>query len=617
VGGALQLGTGFAGYRLDAVIGRGGMAEVFLAQDPRLKRNVALKVLSPELADEEEFRARFARESELAASIDHPNIVPIYEAGEFEGRLYIAMRYVEGQDLGTILEQRGRLAPAEALPIFEQVGKALDAAHARGLVHRDVKPANILIVGDVSGSAPPHCYLCDFGLTKRISALTDPTLTGHIMGTLDYISPEQIRGESIDGRADVYALGCVIYQTLTGHVPFAKDEDVAVIYAHLNDPPPRATAASPDLPEALDAVVATALAKDRDLRYPTCGALVSDTRHALGDAAQAPPGVTSTVAPPPQARPRRRRGRIAVGVAALLAAAGVGAFLLTRGGSSSTPTPTAIYSSDDFELFTLVLAGDAEPVRLTTNRWVDGQPAWGPEGKIAFTSHEHTTQDIYVINADGTGLTQLTRVGREDTGPAWSPDGSQIAFVSDRGSAEGEAIFVMNATDGSAQRLLTDGPGHDGSPAWSHDGTMIAFASERAGTQKVFIYDIDTGQVRQLTTGTGTDGRPSWSPDDQQIAFSRDELNTSHIYVINLDGTGERRLTKPITGGTNPTWSPDGDRIAYVGIRRGNRDIFLISPDGRTESRLTRTIADERDPSWSPEGDQMVYAYDVGHPAEP
>jgi serine/threonine-protein kinase len=613
VGGALQLGTGFAGYRLDAVIGRGGMAEVFLAQDPRLKRNVALKVLSPELADEEEFRARFARESELAASIDHPNIVPIYEAGEFEGRLYIAMRYVEGQDLGTILEHRGRLTPTEALPIFEQVGKALDAAHARGLVHRDVKPANILIVGDLAGSAPPHCYLCDFGLTKRANALTDPTLTGHIMGTLDYISPEQIRGESIDGRADVYALGCVIYQSLTGEVPFAKDEDVAVIYAHLNEPPPHPSAANPDLPEALDAVVATALAKDREVRYPTCGALVTATRQALGETVQMlQTGAVSTGAPPTSPSRRRRRGRVVLGVVGLVALAAAAMFLLTQGGSSTEPRPT-IYSSDEFELFTKKVTGQFDPVRLTTNQWVDGQPAWGPDGQIAFVSYENGNGDIYIVHIDGSGLKQLTRVGREDAGPAWSPGGTEIAFVSERGNADDDALYVMRA-DGESQRLLTDGPGHDGSPAWSHFGRKIAFASERAGTQKIFIIDVTTGDVVQLTTGTGTDGRPSWSPDDSQIAFSRDEANTSHVYVINVDGTGERRLTQPITGGTNPAWSPNDDRIAYVGIRRGNRDIFLISPDGRTESRFTRTISDERDPSWSLDGSEMVYAYDVGHP---
>jgi Tol biopolymer transport system component len=525
------------------------------------------------------------------------------------------MRYVEGQDLGTILEQRGRLAPAEALPVLEQVGKALDAAHARGLVHRDVKPANILIVGDVSGSAPPHCYLCDFGLTKRVSALTDPTLTGHIMGTLDYISPEQIRGESIDGRADVYALGCVIYQTLTGLVPFAKDEDVAVIYAHLNEPPPRASEADAGLPEALDAVVATALAKDRDLRYPTCGALVSATRQALGDAAQLPAGETPRILGPP-GRPRRRRGLVLVG-AAIVAAAGVAAFLFSRGGSGPTGPRPIVYSNDDFELFTIRVEPGAVPTRLTTNGLLESQPAWGPDELIAFVSDAGGNQDIFVTGPDGSeeSMTQLTVVGREDTGPAWSPDGTQIAFVSDRGNADGEAIFLMNS-DGSQQRLLTDGPGHDGSPAWSHDGTMIAFASEREGAQKVFIYTLETGEVTRVTSGPGTDGRPTWSPDDDRIAFSRDEKNTSHVYVIDVDGTDEQQLTTPITGGTNPAWSPDGERIAYVGIRRGNRDIFLISPDGRTESRLTRSISDERDPSWSPEGDRMVYAYDVGHPAE-
>jgi hypothetical protein len=313
---------------------------------------VALKVLSPALADEEEFRARFARESELAASIDHPNIVPIYEAGEFEGRLYIAMRYVEGQDLGTILEQRGRLAPAEALPVLEQVGKALDAAHARGLVHRDVKPANILIVGDVSGSAPPHCYLCDFGLTKRVSALTDPTLTGHIMGTLDYISPSRSGARaSTGGPTSTPWMRDLPDPHRAGSVRQRRGRR-----GHLR-PPERAAASSerggrgaargprrggghgarqgprPQVP---------------DLR----GARVGDPTGPRGHGAASGREVPRIVRPPD--RPRRRRSLVLVG-AAILAAAGVAAFLLSRGGSGPTDPRPIVYSNDDFELFTIAV----------------------------------------------------------------------------------------------------------------------------------------------------------------------------------------------------------------------------------------------------------------------
>ena len=236
-----RVGTELAGYRIESLLGLGGMSVVYLAEDLRLKRRVALKLLAASLAEDESFRDRFLRESELAASIDHPNIVPIYEAGTTEDLLFIAMRYVEGRDLKERL-QRGRLDPADAIGILAQVASALDAAHARGLVHRDVKPSNVLLDTGARPDGSDHVYLADFGLTKRVSEETGVGDDGHLLGTIDYVAPEQIAGEEIDGRADVYSLGCVLYECLVGQPPFRRDSDLAVVFAHLEAEPPAPSA---------------------------------------------------------------------------------------------------------------------------------------------------------------------------------------------------------------------------------------------------------------------------------------------------------------------------------------------------------------------------------------
>jgi WD40 repeat protein/tRNA A-37 threonylcarbamoyl transferase component Bud32 len=264
-----RAGTELAGYRIESLLGSGGMSVVYLAEDLRLKRRVALKLLAARLAEDESFRDRFLRESELAASIDHPNIVPIFEAGTTQDLLFIAMRYVEGRDLKERL-QRGRLDPGEAIGVVAQVASALDAAHARGLVHRDVKPSNVLLDTGARPDGSDHVYLADFGLTKRVSEETGIPDDGHLMGTIDYVAPEQIAGEEIDGRADIYSLGCVLYECLVGQPPFRRDSDIAVVFAHLEAEPPPPSAQRPELPRALDAVIARALAKEPEQRYPSC-----------------------------------------------------------------------------------------------------------------------------------------------------------------------------------------------------------------------------------------------------------------------------------------------------------------------------------------------------------
>ena len=273
----LAPGSEIAGFRVEALIGRGGMGEVYRALDVDLGRPVALKMLLPAFADDPGFRERMLRESRLAASLDHPNVIPIYEAGETDRRLFIAMRYVDGVDLKVLLRRVGPLDADRAMDIASQVAAALDAAHARGLVHRDVKPSNVLI-DDPDGRG--HCYLADFGLTQ--TANRDDRGDGQELGTIDYVSPEQIRGDALDGRADQYALGCLLFETLTGILPYGRDSDVAALFAHLDEPVPRASEQRVELPTEIDAVLCRALAKDPGERYESCAALVEEARRALG-----------------------------------------------------------------------------------------------------------------------------------------------------------------------------------------------------------------------------------------------------------------------------------------------------------------------------------------------
>jgi len=277
----LPPGTEFASYRIDNTLGRGGMSVVYLAEHEWLQRKVALKVLAPQLAEDDRFRERFIRESRLAASLDHPNVIPIYEAGGSGGDLFIAMRYVEGSDLRTLLHEGGALDPARAIAIVRQAAAALDAAHEKGLVHRDVKPGNVLLARARSEDEAEHVYLSDFGLTKRSASDSGVTGTGQFVGTLDYAAPEQFQGGAPDARTDVYSLGCVLFECLTGRPPFQSDNDAALMYAHLQEPPPSVTAVDRGLPREIDRVVATAMAKAPEDRFPSAGVLAREASRAF------------------------------------------------------------------------------------------------------------------------------------------------------------------------------------------------------------------------------------------------------------------------------------------------------------------------------------------------
>ena len=363
---AVTTGMIFAGYRVESLVGRGGMGVVYRATDLSLERPVALKLIAPELAEDERFRERFLREPRLAASLDHPNVIPIYEAGEHDGQLYLAMRFVEGSDLKTLVERDGKLPPDRALRIVGQVAGALDAAHRRALVHRDVKPANVLLDED------EHVYLTDFGITKQVGG--ESTDTGRVVGTLDYLAPEQIRGDPVDGRTDIYALSCVLYECLSGTPPFRRATEAETMWAHMQEQPPPLKGYA-----ALDPVLRKSLAKDREDRFKTCAELVEAAAPALG--LQAP---RRPLAP---ARLRRRGRRLLAAGLFLLAAVVALAIVALTGGddTGAEPLGNGVAAIDP---------ADGDVASFTESRTPPGNVAVGEGAVWALNNEERTVSRI-------------------------------------------------------------------------------------------------------------------------------------------------------------------------------------------------------------------------------
>ena len=393
------------------------MGVVYRATDLLLERIVALKLIAAELAHDQGFRERFKRESKLAASIRHANVITIYRTGEEAGLLYITMDFIEGTDFGKILAQRGRLEPRLAATHIAQVAAALDAAHARGLVHRDVKPANVLIADD--GAADPHVYLTDFGLAKQASSASEVTETGMIVGTLDYMAPEQLQGGSLDARADVYALGCLTYQAITGRVPYPRETQPAKIWAHMNDPPPSVLDAAPDVPAPFDDIVRRAMAKDPNDRYPSAGDLgravlaaaegqgpmAAERSVAVGDAAARPADAAqgrsaAAVAAEPVGAGRRSLGPLIAGVAALALALVVAVVLVLAGGDDGND-PEPVSNTGESESAGATQPAEQEIRRVVEEFSTSSDPAVCELGTQAF--HER------VWGGDGPGASSACR----------------------------------------------------------------------------------------------------------------------------------------------------------------------------------------------------------------
>jgi len=417
----LSDGDEFAGYRVERRLGRGGMGILYLAVEPGLERRVALKLIAPEAASDEVFARRFAEESRIAASIEHPNVVPIYAAGEEAGVPYIAMRYVAGADLARRLAREGRLSPRVAVGLIAQIGNGLDAIHAAGLIHRDVKPANVLLSGDDGGD---HAYITDFGVARNVVTESGLTQTGRFVGTLDYVAPEQISGGAIDARVDVYALGCLLFKLLTGEVPFPKEGDAARLFAHLNDPPPAPSLYAPEVSMALDDVVIRAMSKSPDDRYPSAGDLGRAAQAALQGERPATPERTvatggaatrtaetistpteetrvasQTATEPKDARGANRRWALVGGVAALLVALVVAVILISGGGGSGSGT-AATTASEATSSARQKPKATPKPKTLTRSELIAKADAICMDSKVSYIATRHqypegeTTPDV-------------------------------------------------------------------------------------------------------------------------------------------------------------------------------------------------------------------------------
>jgi serine/threonine-protein kinase len=462
-----------AGYLLEEQVGAGGMAVVFRAVDERLGRLVALKILAPGLAADRAFRQRFIRESRAAATVDDPHIVPVYEAGEAAGVLFIAMRLVPGRDARTLLYQEGPLPAGRVAAIVSPVASALDAAHAAGLVHRDVKPANMLV--DVRPDRPDHVYLSDFGLSKGALASAGLTGSGQFLGTPSYIAPEQIQGSAVDGRTDQYGLACAAFELLAGGPPFERDQPMAVVWAHLAEPPPPLCSRRPDLPGAVDAVFARALAKAAQDRYPSCRDFAEALRAALGLAPyNSGPGLIPVVPHPVTeiaALASRRAGPVhdprppVQGGTENLATIAPGGVQLTVAAARRTDIRDLDPGSDD------VSSGDVTAV------------AFSPDGAALAVG---STGGVFLCDPATGRVTEdltaaLAAAGASSMGVeaiAYSPDGARLAV--------GAADSGTRVWDLAGRRLgtvLTD-PGSAGTStvAFSPDGSTLAVGDETAAS---------------------------------------------------------------------------------------------------------------------------------------
>jgi hypothetical protein len=785
-------------YRILEQIGRGGMATVYKAYQPSLDRYVAVKVLPPYLAQTANFAARFQREARAIARLNHPNILPVYDSGQ-EGELsYIVMRYVEA---GTLQEMLGQPLPLDkVVELIAQVGGALDYAHHEGIIHRDVKPSNVLM------DKGEWALLSDFGLARMMEASVQLTKTGIGIGTPVYMSPEQGQGIAVDGRSDVYSMGVILYEMLTGQVPYEAETPMAIVIKHISAPLPLPRKINPHISEPVERVVLKTLAKNPADRFQRMGEMVT----ALRKAAVGKPEVTAVIpftaevelpkaravveetdrtgVPPAEKEeiPKVKESplkalslRGALIAVAILILAAIGWMALNRFGKERgpqplrvhlTPVPTApgpldvvlgfgniwhgrsdvqnglgqpvtpqqgipyahqffvtggylferldtrqiyvLYPTNEWEMYeddwqegqdiedltppagvyaptegfgklwrkspavksglgwgslprttgvdgavqqferglmlfnglgtkqiyTLYITPDnhyrwlmlpdswrpppgilfvsdrdgddevyvmgsdgSEQIPLTVNTWLDGSPAWSSDGSriaYAFAAAPGDKGDIMIMKSDTSGKTNLTASPTTlDTNPAWSPDDSRIAFVSYR---DGNAEIYVTKLDGSDPVNLTDHPADDWDPTWSPDGSLIAFTSDRDGNPEIYVMNSRGQNLRRLTENETIDEQPAWWQDatSDRIAFVSYSDGNAEIYLMDSDGSHPVNLTDNLAEDKHPTWSPDGSQIAFTSNRDGDKEIFVMEVDGSHPTNLTDNLVDDWDPHW-------------------
>jgi DNA-binding beta-propeller fold protein YncE/tRNA A-37 threonylcarbamoyl transferase component Bud32 len=605
--GSLSPGSTFAGHRIEEVIGSGGMGVVYRARHLALERERALKVVAPKLSADQRFRERFKRESRLAAQVEHPNVIPVHHAGEEAGQLYLAMRLVDGVDLRSLVQASGPLDPAHAVRVLAGVAAGLDAAHARGLVHRDVKPANVLIERD--GDAE-RVFLTDFGISRLAGSGESLTTTGQFFGSVDFVAPEQIEGEPLDRRTDVYALGGVLHFVLTAQPPFPRDTELAKLFAHANAPPPRSSEVVPGLPPSIDDVVAKAMAKRPKDRYGSAGELAAAAAAALGApapdlapaAAQQPPGADAA---PTRSlrRAARRRPPLAIGaLAAVAAAAAAAALVLSDGGGPESqapagPQPEAIATIEVGRSPTGITVGGVNVwVASTSAHTVDAIdpgkdqlagnpiPVGGQPISVAagFGS-------IWVVNHSADTVMRLDP--RERPTPVEIPVGDQPTDV----AVDGRWLWVTNGGEDTVSRVDPE--------TNLVDATAQVPAGPRSvatGDGAVWVTNIDAKSVSKIDPQQAkTIGHPipvGQRPNDLAVGYGSiwviDNVNGT---LTRIDPDAAQVIGDPIVVGSHPRGVKTG--FGYVWVANGgDGTVTRIDPESDASAgpaiRVGRNPAD-------------------------
>jgi Tol biopolymer transport system component len=598
----LSPGQRLGPYEILAPLGAGGMGEVYRARDPRLERDVAIKVLPEHFADDADSLARFQAEAKAVAALSHPNIVAIFDTGQLGDQLYVVTELLEGETLRSRLRQ-GPLGARKAADHAARVAEGLAAAHEKGIVHRDVKPENLFLLND------GRVKILDFGLARQDPVVAGsgdlsssptaarPTNPGAMIGTVGYVSPEQARGEPADHRSDIFSLGAVCYEMLTGERAFKGTSPAELLSSVLRDEPPAPSEKDSRIPRALDLIVHHCLEKQPDERFQSARDLAFHLDSLAGASASQRAGAMALP------EPRPRRARIVAAVAALLLAAAAfeaGRRVGLGGGGGSSSAPATFQQVTD-------MPGQEHQAQL------------GPSGEsFVYVSDATGGGDIYTQRVGGRNPVNLTADSAEADGePAFSPDGERIAFSSER---DGGGIFVMGST-GESVRRLTDF-GH--SPSWSPDGKQIVFSSKpghdpysRVTPGYLYVVPAAGGEVRQLTH-QGDAVQPRWSPKGSRIAFWGLGEGTSQrdIWTIPADAAGEPEPV-PVTSDPimdwNPVWSPDGRSLYFASERGGSMNLWRVGIDEAsgsvrgqpqpvtTPSRTSGSISFSRD------GRQLMY----------
>lgn len=579
-GSGIRPGVSLGHYRIEARLGSGGMGEVFRARDLRLGRDVALKVLPRAFSQDAERVARFEREARILASLNHPNLLVIYDVGEEGPFRFTVTELLEGKSLREVLDG-GPLGRDRALQATLQILKGLGAAHARGVVHRDLKPENIFV------EAEGHVKVLDFGLATQPSPRpgtsseeTSPhgarTSPGGLLGTYRYMAPEQLRGEPADQRTDLFAVGLLLFEMLTGRHPFARSSTAEVVAALLREPTPDPRSLDPSLSESLSLTILQCLQKRPEDRPPNARDLAerlledvrTDVRRRVW----------------PSSPPHRRS------LALFLLLSGVSAVLLWivlgRGGGG----PPAVH-----------------PRQVTAGTSVESEPALSPDGRtVAYAAETNGRRDVWISDVGGGPALRLTADGDSNGSPAWFPDGSALAFVSWRGGRPG--IWKVGRLGGTPVSLLKDAE----DPAVSPDGSLLAFA--RAGGEgflRIGVASLGSpGEARFLSDGSGGiwDHRhPSWSPDGKTLCYE----DHNDLWLLPSDGGPARALTRDDPPDTFPRWAPDGRHIYFTSLREGTSAIWRMSTGSRRMERITLGAGPEAASSLSRDGRRLAYSTSI------